>query len=196
MNGHHNHVDHSPSTVSVVALALQSHIWVYAVSEVSLHTDFTLPPSDPDVNLILALTTATYNNLQRHWWWYVWSPTHAHAPDPVAGPTTLHLCGVQVAPRPVKISFHCRCSIKVLAGALLDSDPGSVNCLTGCKKPVIRLHACAGHEDGASAVSASEPCVPEVSSRGFTRTACESSFLLPPPSSPPLLPFVFPSAFN
>lgn len=100
-----------------------------------MESDITLVSSGTDVNLILALTTATYNNLQRHQWWYVWSPAHARAPDPVAGPATLHLCGVQVAPRPVKILFHCRCSIKVLAGAVLDSDPGAVKCLTGCKEP-------------------------------------------------------------
>lgn len=103
--------------------------------DVSVHADITLTPSGTDVNLILALTTATYNSLQRHRWWYVWSPRPAHGPDPVEGPTTLHLCGVQVAPCPVKISFHCRCSIKVLAGALLDSDPGPVKSLAGCKEP-------------------------------------------------------------
>lgn len=103
------------------------------VSEVLVQSDITLTSSGTDVNLLLALTTATYNNLQRHLGWYVWSPTHMHAPDPVAGPTTLRLCGVQVAPCPVNILFHCRCSIKVLAGALLDSDPGTVKCLTGCR---------------------------------------------------------------
>lgn len=56
-------------------------------------------------------------------------------PKTRAGPTTLHLCGVQVAPCPVKILFHCRCSIKVLAGARLDSDPGSLKSLAGCKEP-------------------------------------------------------------
>lgn len=107
---------------------------LYTVIDISAHSDITPTRRGTDVNLILALTTATYNNLQRHRWWYVWSPRPAQAPDLVEGPTTLHLCGVQVAPCPVKISFHCRCSFKVLAGALLDSDPGTVKCLTGCKE--------------------------------------------------------------
>lgn len=48
--------------------------------DVLVESDIAVTSSGTDVNLILALTTATYNNLQRHRWWYVWSPTHAHAP--------------------------------------------------------------------------------------------------------------------
>lgn len=101
------------------------------MSEVSVHSGITLTPSGTDINLISAFTTATYNNLQRHWWSHVWSPARTHA----LRPTTLHLCGVQVAACPVEIWFHCRCSVRVLASALLDSDPGAVKCLTCCVEP-------------------------------------------------------------
>lgn len=52
--------------------------------------------------------------------------------------STLHLCAAQVAVRPVKIPFHFRWSIKVLAAAPLDS----FKCLTGCREPAIHLTAC------------------------------------------------------
>lgn len=94
---------------------------------------YHLAPTGNGTELLFALATVACNNLQKDSCWYAWSPRPVHAP--YTGPSTLHLCWAQVALNPVKLSFHCRCSIKVLAGALLDFNLGCVKCLTGRKEP-------------------------------------------------------------
>lgn len=52
-------------------------------------SNITPAPSGTDIKLLLAFTTATCNNLQRHQCWYVWSPRPVHAPYPGPPPSAL-----------------------------------------------------------------------------------------------------------
>ena len=147
-----------------------------------MNSDITLTPSGTDVNLILALTTATYNNLQRPRWWYVWSPAHAHAPDPVAGPTTLHLCGGSGCTVSSKDLVSLQVFHQSAGWCTSGLRPGlPLNAWLAAKsQPVIRLHACAGARRWGLCCKHIWASWPEVSSRGFTQTPWGSSSLLLP----------------
>lgn len=149
-----------------------------------MHSDITLTPSGTDVDLILALTTATYNNLQRHRWWYVWSPTRAHAPRPCSGshnPPSVWGSGCTVSSKDLVSLQVFHQSAGLCTSGLRRRNLALLNAWLAAKsQPVIRLHACAGARWRGLCCKHIWASWPEVSSRGFTQTPWgSSSFLLP-----------------